>query len=750
VMARLFKAVILGSLTGVVGVVGSLAPLGFDLEEKAGLGLLFSLRGIRQSPPEVVIVALDHKSAENLNLPQKPRKWPRSIHARLVENLTKKGAAVIAFDLSFDEARSDEDDRIFAEAIHKAGNVVLCEYLKKEKTTLSDHRGSAVGSLNIERLVPPVPQLANSAVAMAPFPLPKVPVRVSRYWAFKTEAGEMPTLPIVVFQIFAMNVYEEFIQLLEKAGPSRAVSPLLARHAMISRRSVENIIRYIRGIFENDPFIGERMLKELGNGGSPSVDPKRIQILKSLIKMYHGPDSPYLNYYGPPGTITTIPYYRVLQTREEAAPGQERLDFSGKAVFVGFFEPLPPEQRDSFYTVFSGSSGSDITGVEIAATAFANLLEDKPVQPKNLWTQLAVVSLWGMAIGGVCYLLSTPASALSLLGLAALYLGLSAYQFKSTGAWYPLAAPLFIQCPLAFFGAVVWKSIELNKKIQIIKEAIPHLSDRAIEQFAKNIQDYGEIKYGICLYTDAEGYTTLSEKMGSEKLQELYRFMRTYFDILMKTVKHCGGLVSDTPGDSMLALWTTKEPDPALRNQACLAAINMLKAVEQFNQSCLEEMKLPTRIGIHCGYLLVGSIGKNPYQPVGDIVNTAERIEDANKQLGTRILVSEEVIHRLDGFLSRGLGRFLLKGKEQALSIHELVCRAEESSEEEKERCAKFAEPLEAFRRRSWLEAAGNFQELARVCGGDGPSHYYVEKCEQFRKKPPEESWDGVISMEEK
>ncbi len=743
--SRLFKAVILGILTAAVGVIGSFVPFGLDLEENVGLDLLFSLRGMRQPPPEVRIVTLDQKSAANLNLPKEPRKWPRSLHANLIENLIQKGATVIAFDLSFEESRSNEDDKVFAEAIHKAGNVVLCEYLKKEKASLSDHRGSPAGSLNIERMVPPIPQLANSAVALAPFPLPKVPVRVSRYWAFKSEAGETPTLPVVVLQIFTMNVYGEFKQLLEKANSSRAFGPLPDSDAMISTRSVEKAIRDIRGIFENDPFLGERMLKELQNGGARSMDPKRIQILKSLIKMYHSPESPYINFYGPPGTIPTIPYYQVLKLQEKSAPPREWLDFSGKAVFVGLSESLPPEQRDGFHTVFSQASGSDITGVEVAATAFANLLEDRPVQPQNLWSHLAVASLWGVVIGMVWYLLPTLAAVLSAIGLAVFYLGVSAYQFKTTGSWYPLVVPLFIQCPLAFVGAVVWKSVNIKRGLRY------YLPERVIKQIERNARDLEaskELVYGTIMCTDVEKYSAVTEAMNPERLRT---FMNTYWEFLSKPIHHHQGTVLNIVGDSVFALWKAKEPDFASRKKACLAALDIIRAVDQFNQFSGEQ-KLPTRIGLHSGYVLLGNIiavDHYEYRPIGDIPVIASRIEGLNKHLGTRILVSEEVIHQLDGFFTRGLGKFRPVGKTKPLSIHELVCRVEESSEQQKEQCVKFAETLEAFRRRSWIEAEEKFKE-SKTCGGDGPSAFYAKQCSKYREEPPEEPWDGVIGMEEK
>jgi len=132
-MSRLSKALIVGLLIGMLGVAATLVPHGLDLEENIGLDLLFKLRGVREAPSEVVVVTVDKVTADKLNLPIRPDKWPRSLHARLIENLVRKGAAVIAFDMTFDQPRSPEHDNLFAEAIKNAGNVVLCEYLKKEK-----------------------------------------------------------------------------------------------------------------------------------------------------------------------------------------------------------------------------------------------------------------------------------------------------------------------------------------------------------------------------------------------------------------------------------------------------------------------------------------------------------------------------------------------------------------------------------------------------------------------------------------
>src|SRR5207244_11246323 len=105
-MSRLFKTSLLGFLLGILGVVVSLFHFAHDIEEDAGLGLLFKLRGPRKAPSDVVVGSIDRESAEHLNAPDDPEQGPRSLHARFVERLARAGARVIAFHVYFREHRS--------------------------------------------------------------------------------------------------------------------------------------------------------------------------------------------------------------------------------------------------------------------------------------------------------------------------------------------------------------------------------------------------------------------------------------------------------------------------------------------------------------------------------------------------------------------------------------------------------------------------------------------------------------------
>jgi adenylate cyclase len=751
-MSGLAKALCFGFLIGIIGVAVSFFQFAHDAEEDMGLGLLFKLRGVRRAPSDAVIVSIDRESSEHLNLPDNPDKWPRSLYARLVEALVRNGARVITFDVYFTEPGAPEEDSQLAAAITTAGNVVLAEPLKAREFPVEDISGAAVTAHRVVRILKPILPLAQSAVATAPFVLPGLPFKVNQYWTFQSSAGDWPTFPVVTFQLFALGAYDEFTRLLAKAAPHQAAKLPADALTAVAAKGAASLVRDIRKIFESDPSIAGKMVEEIEGSGLAARDRQKYHLLKSLVHMYAGAERRSLNYYGPPRTIPTIPFYRVLQP-SEASSGAGQIDFKDKAVFVGLSEILLTERRDSFYTVFSQANGVFISGVEIAATAFSNLLEDKPVTPLASHFYLLLILCSGVLAGVVCRMAAALTALLALTGLSILYLVVAEYQFNASGIWYPVTVPLLLQAPLGFFGTVLWNYFETDKERQNIRRALAYyIPDEMVHQVAKNIVDMkrgGQIEYGVCLFADAAGYTNLSESM---EPQELGDFMHRYFEAAFEPVKQNGGLVVDVEGDAVLALWKGTRPEATLRNQACHAALGIAKAVHQFNQS-LDNRKLPTRVGVHAGQILLGNIGAGDhyrYGPSGDTVNTASRMDGLNKYLETEILVSEEVIAGLDGFVTRPVGKFLLKGKANAVVVHELVCSIEEAGVKQRKSLETFADALSSFRRQRWDDARDRFIHCIEDAGGDGPSRFYLKLCAQYKDRPPEEPWDGIIQLEEK
>ncbi|HEX6437032.1 MAG TPA: adenylate/guanylate cyclase domain-containing protein [Candidatus Binatia bacterium] len=747
-MVRLRQAAYFGVAIGIFGVLLSFVSWVNKSEENLGLAVLFNMRGVRKPPSEAVVVSIDKESSESLSVSGNPARWDRSIHAQLVEKLASRGALAIVFDVYFIEPRSSSEDRLLAVAIKKAANVVLAEPLRAKELSAAGPVRSTDGEHRLVRAIKPIDILSETATATAPFVLPRLPVRVNYYWTFQPDAGDLPTFPVAAFHIYATEAYPEFRRLLEKLSPDQAAR-LPTNIEAAKKNGIVTLIKAIRQIFESRPWLYQSMLAELESLDTVEAEPKKYSLIRSLIELHGGSPSRYLNYYGPPRTITTIPFHRAIHLGDD--PSGEELDLNGKVVFVGMSETLTSEREDSFYTVFSQANGVFLSGVEIAATAFSNLLANDHIKPVGSRDYFLTILVWGILVGLICRITSTLAAALWMVGLSVLFLLAAEYQFQSDGRWYPIVVPLILQSPMAYFGSVFWNLVETNKERQNVRKALGYyVPADMVDLIAKNRLDLrrgGQTVYGVCLLTDIAGYTSVSENLGPRELSEL---MHGYFEAVFEPIRKNGGLITDLKGDSILAIWKGTRPEAALGRQACTAALGIAHAVSQFNKS--SGWRLPTRIGIHAGSMFLGNIGAGDhyeYGPTGDTVNTASRLDNLNKMLGTGILVSEDAICGLDTFVIRKAGTFRLKGKTQPLVVYELLCQQGDAAEQQEKGCTAFLDALHAFGRQSWHEAEEKFHHCSDMWRTDGLSEFYIRRCQAYIKTPPLD-WDGVIPLEEK
>ncbi len=326
---------------------------------------------------------------------------------------------------------------------------------------------------------------------------------------------------------------------------------------------------------------------------------------------------------------------------------------------------------------------------------------------------------------------------------------------QNSFTWYPLVIPVLVQLPTAFFGTLWWKYLDTHRERDGIRRAFGYyLPDKVVDEISRGM---GDIKaaprtvFGICLSSDGEQYVRLSEVMSPS---ELNSFMNRYYEAVFKPVRQRGGIISDVVGDSMMAIWATSHPDKELRLQACLAALEVVEAVRLFNApGTPPRRQLPIRVGLHSGHVSLGSIGgvdHYEYRAVGDVVNTASRIESLNKLLGTRVLVSEEVMEGLEDLLVRGLGKFVLPGKTKPVAIYELVGRMREAEEEQRRICMLFSQGLSAYLEESWDDAIHDFRSCLEASKVDGPSAFFLSQSEAFKKNPPGKNWDGVFVVTRK
>jgi adenylate cyclase len=227
---------------------------------------------------------------------------------------------------------------------------------------------------------------------------------------------------------------------------------------------------------------------------------------------------------------------------------------------------------------------------------------------------------------------------------------------------------------------------------------------------------------------------------------ELAQLMNDYYAAIFRVVEHHGGEISDTAGDSMIAVWASAVPDSAARLRAARASLAILGAVAEFNRAH-PLTPLPTRIGLESGEMVLGNIGaeqRYEYRAIGDIVNTAARIQGLNQPLGTRVLISATTLAELPEPKARDVGAFLLRGKRLPVRVLEPLSAA--ACPLDDDGLAAFAAALASFHAGAWPEAHERFAALTARFPDDGPSRYYEAAARAFSADPPA-AWSGAMRV---
>jgi adenylate cyclase len=175
------------------------------------------------------------------------------------------------------------------------------------------------------------------------------------------------------------------------------------------------------------------------------------------------------------------------------------------------------------------------------------------------------------------------------------------------------------------------------------------------------------------LFTDIASFTALVETLDPGVLGPL---LNEYLTGMTDIVFAHDGTVAKIVGDALHVLFGAPgdQPDHAARAVAC--ALDLDEYAQSFRERCQSRgIALGvTRIGAHTGAAIVGNFGGGrffDYTAYGDTVNTAARLETANKQLGTRICVSATLADKVKDFRGRLVGDLVLRGKSEALRVFE-------------------------------------------------------------------------------
>jgi len=330
--------------------------------------------------------------------------------------------------------------------------------------------------------------------------------------------------------------------------------------------------------------------------------------------------------------------------------------------------------------------------------------------------------------------------------------------FALTGLYLPII-PLAGPILLSFILLTFIKFFVTEKERGFLRTAFSHyLSADVIKQIIANpdkLRLGGEQKYMTVMFTDIQGFSTVSEKLTPV---ELVALLNRYLTGMSDQVLEMGGTIDKYEGDAIIAFFGAPIDLADHAKRALQAAVRMKRIESQLNAKFMEEGIAPspllTRFGINTGQMVVGNMGtdkKMDYTVIGDAVNLAARLEGVNKRYGTWMCVSEDTVNEAGaGFVFRRLDRIRVIGKAVPIRIFELVEEEGHIPEAKLKALDLFEKALELFEARNWAGAAKIFGQAVALVPDDGPSLRFVKTCREYMETPPPESWDGVYKMDSK
>jgi len=346
---------------------------------------------------------------------------------------------------------------------------------------------------------------------------------------------------------------------------------------------------------------------------------------------------PYIKFRGESPSFKAYNAAEILASAIKfSAGGQPRLcpeDFADKLVFIGY---SAPGLLDRQAVPVDGA----MPGTEIHAGFADAYLNGHLAWPLSVWANLAIALCLGLLSASYAEAMHKPfALALGAVGalILPLLLGFALYHVgyvSSMGAHTLVSAFSYV------FGIMFAYLDERQHKAYLKKAFAQYLAPSVVDEIVKRPQVLhlgGEERTVTVFFSDIEGFTSLSESMQPEALAY---FMNTYLSAMTSIILEEQGTIDKYVGDAIVAFWNAPLDEPEHAAKAVRAALRC--------QDMLETGQFPkTRFGIHTGKAVVGNMGSEfrfNYTALGDAVNTASRLEAANKELDTRVLVSADTV----------------------------------------------------------------------------------------------------------
>jgi len=250
------------------------------------------------------------------------------------------------------------------------------------------------------------------------------------------------------------------------------------------------------------------------------------------------------------------------------------------------------------------------------------------------------------------------------------------------------------------------------------------------------------------LLTDLRNFTTITERFGTPVIFDL---MNKVFEIETRSVIAMEGSMEHFLGDQFLGYWGAPQDQPDGSDRAMKAGRAIIDGLDQLKRTLPPDLAPLFGFGlaIHKGKALVGNKGSRErfdYGILGDIVNTAARVESLTKLYGVRWLITRDVLECQNGKpLYRRIDTVRVKGRSRSVELIEIPV---EPSPDWDTMARKYCLALEAYTAGRFAEAGGQFEALEREYG-DKPSHAMGERCRELTSAPPV-NWDGAYTLKEK
>lgn len=754
------KPLIISFTCVLIGIFAYLFGIPFmDLMELKTVDLRFASRGKVSPSSKIVLAVVDEKSiaAEGQWV------WPRSKLADLITKLSQAEAKVIAFDIGFFEP--EDTSRRMLQCI---------ENIKKE--TLRFNIRTPEFEKYLEELKK---QEDNDKRLKAAIRSSNAPVVLGYYFYTEAEKPEHISEKDIT-AVHEKNIEGSKYKLVRY--PAGGIPNLFIKHASAPQSNITELSDSTpySGFFNMFPdddgvvrWIPAVIKLEKGKAGSsPNINDPLLYAPLALVaaSVYIGdPLSVKISEYG----IESVHIGSLPLAADEF--GRLMINFRGKEKtfphisITDILSGKTPESRlrDKIVIVGATATGaydmrvtpidSVFPGVEIHANIADNILSgDFLYHPSwaALFDIMAMIGA-GIFLGLVLHRTGAFLGAGALFLLFAGHILLCQYLFSKHGLIFNLVYPLSVMV-LLYAAITAYRYLTESKQKRFIKNAFSsYLAPSVVDELIKSPEKLelgGEERIITAFFSDVQNFTSISERLDPREIVELLNeFLTEMTDIILRHK----GTVDKFEGDAIIAIFGAPAELENQAEAACLACADMQKKLAELREDWRERGKpeLKMRVGLFTGPAIVGNMGSRQrmdYTMMGDTVNTAARLEGANKLYGTYSLIGEKTFREAGGMvLTREIDLINVMGKIEPIRIYELIGYREDADASMIESLEYYANGLKAYKNQRWDNAAVFFEKTLQIMPNDGPSKVMLARCKKFCQTPPK-SWNGVFTMETK